>query len=175
MPDLNPGARKALSLYWGAIHTAATQRLSTAETWQAIRDSATAQGLSSPGVSAAAVSVIRGYAGRMARATEAFGKADLGYQVTQDMIATPPWARPLAVQNAAPQYHVTYQRQALDLNGNLTTSWSTLKVSQADLTTVGDLTNLALQSARDMLAATPEEESPTREILGVSQLTVLAV
>lgn len=175
MPDLPPGPRKALGLYWGVIQHAAAQHLPTADLWAAIRGAAAEAGLERPGVSAADVSTIRGYAGAMTRAAEALAKSEPGLGITPSMIATAPWARSLAEQNIAPRYQVTYAREALTAEGVQVSQYSTSIFDGALPDTVGELQNAILADAVDMLAATPPEETPTTQILGVSNLTVLVV
>lgn len=175
MPDLPAGPRKALGLYWGAIQHAAAQHLPTADLWEAIRGAAADAGLESPGVSAIDVSIIRGYAGSMTRATEALAASEPGLGITADMIAEPPWARSLAEQNLTPRYQVTYARQALTADGLEVSQYSTSIFEGTLPDTIGELEAAVLADAVDMLAATPPEETPTTQILGVSDLTILRV
>lgn len=111
----------------------------------------------------------------MTRASEALAKSEPGLGITPAMIATAPWSRSLAEQNIAPKFQVTYARQTLTAEGLEVTQYSTSIFEGQLPNTVSDLNAAVMADAVDMLAATPPEETPTTQILGISDLTILAV
>lgn len=174
MPDLSPGAKRALGLYWGAIEAASSSHMTTADLWTAIRQAAADAGLESPGVNAADVSTIRGYAGRMTRASEALAKAEPGLGLTADLIATPPWARPLAEQNAVTKYQVTYSVNYVTPEGESGSRFLTSVYDQLP-GTVGDLLSGLQVDASELQLAQPEGDYLPGDITGVDTVTILAV
>lgn len=121
-----------------AILSATQARASTAEVWQAIRESATSAathvlgvvlgraptdqeilaGASKylQGIDAAAVSSARGVAGAMVRAHDNLVARDPATQVLADAIARPPWAITVNQQGIREQYRIRVKR-ALTFHG----------------------------------------------------------
>lgn len=108
MAITDPKLRAAYAQYWGVVAESARQGWSTATLWDAIRGAAASLGLDSPGVSASQISTLRGMAGQLQAASDRLQVSPGSFALTGDQIATPPWARPADVMNAAPQYQIRY-------------------------------------------------------------------
>ena len=181
MADLNIRQQRALGTYWGVIQAAAAQHMTTADLWAAIRGAAEQAGLASPGVNASDISVLRGYAGAMVRAADALAASEPGLGLTSSMIATAPWARPLAEQNLSPMFQATYKITGLSPTGAPVEGWLTSVFNTQTLPgTVGELLDQLSQDTLDMIAATPDgEENPSlgdlRDLVGVSAVSVVRV
>lgn len=168
MPDLTPSQTRALG-FWGVIEHATAQRLPTAELWRALRDAAGAAEGEPLGFGAADVSVIRGYANRIATSAAAFNTSDPGVAVDASMVAQAPWARPPDVQNAAPRYQVRYLANTLDPSGNPAQEWRTSMFSGQLPTTVQGVLDAVEQDAIGVAA------EYGHSLLGVDSLQLLAV
>lgn len=181
MADLNPRQQKALGTYWGVIQAAAAQHMTTADLWAAIRGAAEAAGLESPGVNAADISTLRGYAGAMVRAADALAASEPSLGLTSSMIATAPWARSLAEQNLNPMFQATFKITGLSPTGSPVEGWLTSVFNTETLPdTVGGLLDQLQQDTLDMIAATPEgEENPSlgdlRDLQSISAVSVVRV
>jgi hypothetical protein len=165
----------AISKYWGIVMSAATQHLNTADLWGAIRDAAEAAGLASPGVSASAISVVRGQAGRIAAATENLAAAQPELGLDASMIAQAPWSRPLADQNTTPLYQVRFESTVITPEGGTLTQWQTTMVQGSLPGTVGDLTDLVTQDAQLMAAAGGGPGTPRGNLAGIGSISVISV
>lgn len=160
--------QQAISRYWGVVMSAATQHLTTANLWSAIRDAAAQAGLPSPGVSASAISVIRGQAGKIVRATEQLAAAQPELQLTSAMISQAPWSRPLSEQNTVPMYQVRFEQVIATPEGQQTI-WRTSMVQGELPATVGGVQDMVAQDASNMAA---EYEV---DMVGIGQISILAV
>jgi hypothetical protein len=89
---------------YGTIEKATAARMSTAQTWEAIRRGAGGD-LSGIGFRGAqTVSALRGIAARVRDAEYRLAKATGGEALDHRHVGEPPWARPIAERNAAPKY-----------------------------------------------------------------------
>lgn len=139
--ELTPGLAKVIARYGGAIQAAAANHLSTADVWQAIRDSADAQGFETVGVSATDVSRARGIYGRMVRAADTLANADLDSAIDGSMIGQAPWSPPLDVQAAAPEWMATFKLSGVR-DGEPVEEWHSVYLGSDLPDTVGDLWDL---------------------------------
>lgn len=167
MPDLPPAAQKALA-YWPQIEYAASAGLTTADMWGIIRDAAEELGLASPGVSAAGVSTLRGLAGGIQRAAQVLEASPGDRALTAQQFAQAPWSRPLAEQNAFPEYHVRYQHTVI-IDGEETTVWRTSRFAGRYPSTVEELRQDVDEDAEQIADKYGEEH------VGVAGLQLLAV
>ena len=138
MPDLTPRQTKAL-LYWGTIQRAASEHMSTADLWAAIRQqSGTVKG-EPIGFTAADISTLRGYAGRIEQRAQALGALARGDAITSDVIGLAPYARGLDQRNATPEYHVRFVLTTVDSAGNQDFRWATSRYRGTLPPTMADL------------------------------------
>lgn len=148
--DLTPGLSKVIARYGGAIQAAAGNHLSTADVWQAIRDSAAAQGLETLGVSATDVSRARGIYGGMIRAADTLASAERDAPIDSSMIGQAPWSPPLDVQAAAPEWLATFKLSGIR-DGEPVEEWHSVYLGSDLPETVGDLWDL-LGDEADIMA-----------------------
>lgn len=138
MPDLTPRQTKAL-FYWGTIQRAAAEHMSTAELWAAIREqSGTSRG-EPIGFTAADISTLRGYAGRIEQRAQALGALSRSDAITADVVGLAPYARGLDQRNASPEYHVRFVLTTVDSAGNQDFRWATSRYRGTLPATMGDL------------------------------------
>lgn len=150
MAQLNPGQRRALQ-YWGVIESATMAGASTQDLWQRINEHAQHLGYDSAGVSASDIASLRSRAisvRNSARALDRMAPADM---LTNDQIATAPWARELASRNTVPMWQVRMEHNVIRDGQHQTdvrtvVFTGTLPRSRAELETA--LTRDAAQLAR---------------------------
>lgn len=177
MASLIPTVRTALGRYWSEIIGGAARRLNTADLFVTIRDRAAQLGLSTVGVSASAVSTLRGYAGRMLATGERINKAADTAILTSDHIAEAPWARPLQEQNAFPIWNTVIEHTIERPDGSTVTRNQTIVFTGTLPDTIGELRDQISEEAR-LLAEEGGEESegtPKGKSLAVKILMLQAV
>lgn len=127
--------------YWGNILNSAYKGENTADMWTAIRNQAGQYGLDRPGTQAPDVSVLRGYANRIANASRALADADPNDSITADMMAVAPYtANDLNAIAVTPTYHVRFENTIQTTSGEIITVWNTSVFTAADFPgTVGEL------------------------------------
>lgn len=123
MPELTPGARRAMP-YWGTIEHAATEGLGTAELWDAIRAAAGEAGLDSPGVSAADVAQLYGRAVSIQNREGRLDRADDAERMDDRYVSQAPWQRDQAQRDALAQWQVRFEHTVLGPEGP-ETNWRT--------------------------------------------------
>lgn len=146
----NAGRLPSALVYWNNILESVSERASTADTWQAIRDAATALGRDSPGVTVGQVNELRGYAAGIRNASERIGRANPTDTLGPTLTATAPWSRSQGLQNATPMYQIQFEHQTMT-EGQTDTNWRTLMIRGTTPPTVGDLT-ASLDEAGELLA-----------------------
>lgn len=177
MASLTPPQALALGRYWSEIYGGAAARLSTSDMFTNIRQRAADLGLPSVGVSAAAISTLRGYATGIIRAADALGNADPSAPLDSSMIAATPWGRSLAAQNAMPVFNVAFQHTIQQDDGQTVSVWHTITFTGVLPSTVADLQE-AVASEAALLAresAGTSPGSPHGTSLDVSDLSLTAV
>lgn len=135
-PVTNPGPQG----YWGVIQSAAFQKLTTAELWQAISDFEASQGITRPAGMFAAVSAMRALAVAQRVASTLLAKATGQQVIDASMIAQDINARPLNEQSIAPAYRVRYQATVITPEGP-DTVWQTAMFRNYLPSTKEDLLN----------------------------------
>lgn len=177
MANLIPTVRTALGRYWSEIFGGAALRLNTADLFNNIRSRAAQLGLPSVGVSASAISTLRGYAGRMLSAAGRLNRAPDSAIITERHLAEAPWARPLTEQNTLPIWHAIFDHTIQKDDGSVSTIKQTIVFTGTLPDTIGDLRSQVAQEAALMAAeATGESEgTPHGMSLGVDNIMLLAV
>jgi hypothetical protein len=177
MAGLSDQVKLALGRYWPEVYGGAAAGLSTQDLFANIRDRATDLGLFTPGVSASAISTLRGYAGRMLRAADALGNADPTLALDSSMISAPPWARSPAEQAAMPVYHVGFDHTIQGDDGEESVVRQTIIITGALPATVGDLNDLVATEAQLLAQESPgtSTASPHGTSVGVDNLALMVV
>lgn len=177
MASLPSSVANALARYWSEVYGGAANKLSTSDLWDNIRARAQAQGLSSPGVSATAISTLRGYASRMISAADSLAKARPELALTSSLIAEAPWSRPLQDQNAMPIYQVSFQNTIQLEDGSTVTKWQSTTITGQLPPTVGDLYGVASAEAERLAAegTTGSGGTPKGTSLGITGTYILSV
>jgi len=177
MASLSQPVRVAMARYWSEIYGGAAVGLTTADMFSNIRDRALELGLSSPGVPATAVSVLRGYASSMIRAANALNSADSASALTSQHVAEAPWARSVTEQNTSPIWHASFDHTIEADDGSTITTRQTVSIFGAMPPTVGDLRDYVIGEAA-LLAAEGgaiDSGTPHGTSLDVGNISVLAV
>lgn len=177
MADLSAQVRLALGRYWSEIYAGASSHQTTADLFSAIRDRASSLGQTSIGVGAAAVSTLRGYAGRIVSAANSLNAAEDSASLTAQHIAEAPWSRPAQEQATMPVYNVAFQNTIQMEDGSTRTVWQTTTITGTLPGTVGDL-RLAVSRNASLLAAeggVPTSGTPRGTSLGTSDLQITVV
>ena len=164
--------------YWGSILASAYAGASTADMWTAIRGAQQAYGLDRPGTSAPDVSVLRGYANRIANAARSFGAANPGDALTSDMMSVAPYTlNDLNGIATAPTYHVRGFVTTAQADGSVTSNWMTMVYTGSNMPgTVGGVIDSFTSQASDLIsAASGQTGTPTGTLTNVSgfEITVL--
>lgn len=177
MASLSAQVANALSRYWSEIYGGAAQRLSTADLWQNIRDKAQAAGETTTGVTATAVSTLRGFASGMISAANRLAAAEPELSLTSAFIAEAPWSRPLQQQSTMPIYQVGFDNTIELPDGTTSVVRQTITITGQLPQTVGDLYGV-VGSEAGILASEGSVDStttPRGTSLGVDNLQVLSV
>lgn len=169
MPQLTDVQRSALGYWWNLIDAAAREGLTTTETIAMANDVAHSLGQTISFQENTAISQLYGYARRIVNAGNTFQSADPSQFIDSNMIATPPYARDQAEQNAYPLYHVKFQYTYLDQAGVQQTTYKTSVFADVLPETAGDLTAAVLDDA-DAMA-----NKYGHTLLAVSPTEILAV
>lgn len=135
--ELTPG-QKLLLAYWGPIQSAVSERVSTADLWTRVRDSAASEGVVLRGVSALDMNRLRSIAASQRESMRTFQSSRVDQAITGRMIATDISARPLQDQALAPSWIVRFE-QDLVVEGELQTVWRSDTFDGSLPATVGDL------------------------------------
>lgn len=177
MADMSDAVRVALGRYWPEVYGGAAAKLSTQDLFQNIRDRATDLGLPSVGVSASAISTLRGYASRMIASAGRLNSADPSRQLDASLIEEPPWSRSPAEIAAMPVYHVGFDHTIQDDQGNLTTVRQTIVLTGVLPSTVGELTGLVASEAGLLASESPGTSAgtPHGTSVDVGNLAITAV
>ena len=167
MPDLSPQATSALR-FWGVIQAGVSQGATTAELWQAIRESDIGGVGETGGVGAIGVGQLRGMAASIARASGALNRASTDQAIVGSMIADAPWGRPLAEQNTLSQWQVRYLATTITPEGEQQL-YRTATITGTLPGTVGELLDFL------NIAAPGTESGYNYEFVSLSEPTILAV
>lgn len=167
MADLTPSQRELLQ-YWGTIEAAVSAKATTADLWTAVNAAAEAAGNPLSDITAADMSVVRGYANAIQRAAEALNSAESGTTIDNSMIAEAPWARSAAEQNVLGAWQVRFEMTTVE-NGVETTGWFTTLFEGA-LPATTDLLGQAVEEDAANLAADYDVGFG-----GIGRLQILAV
>lgn len=168
MPASEQPRNPALA-YWPQIEYAAAAGLTTADLWGIIGDAAAELGLATPGVSAIDVSRLRGVAGGIQNAARILDATPDERALESRMFAQAPWSRPLAQQNAAPEYHVRYQHTVINSAGEEETIWHTSRFVGRYPATLAELREAVNEDAEQIA------DKYGAEHVGVAGLQLLAV
>lgn len=165
--------------YWGDILASAYQNLSTADMWQAIHRTQQQYGLPKAGASAPDVSVIRGYANKVANASRLLNTSPDSATIGPDMMAIAPYtSRDYNAITTTPAYHVAFKNTVELADGTITEVWQTSVFTAADFPdTVGGLVAAIDTNAQELAAQAGESTSttPRGKSLFTSNLQVLLV
>lgn len=140
--------------YWGTILASAYKRDSTADVYVGIRNSQAEYGLPTLQASVIDISVIRGFATRIANGARAFDAASPGDSITSSMMAVAPYTSnsydAIAVN---PTYQVRYQVTMAAPDGSISTVWSQSVYTTANFPgTVGELQDSVQFNATQTMA-----------------------
>jgi|SRR5690348_10713238 len=177
MASLSSSVANALSRYWSEIYGGAAQKLSTSDLWSNIRAKAQAAGETSAGVSATAVSTLRGYASGMINAANRLAAAEPELALTSAFVAEAPWSRPLQQQSAMPIYQVGFDNEIQLADGSTSVVRQTITITGQLPASVGDLYGV-VGSEADTLASEGSVDStttPQGTSLSVANLQILSV
>lgn len=161
MADMTDAVRVALGRYWPEVYGGAAAKLSTQDLFDNIRQRSADLGLPSVGVSATAISTLRGYASRMIASAAKLNGTNSSQPIDSTMIAAPPWARSAADQAAMPIYHVGFDHTIQDDQGNLTTVRQTIVLTGVLPSTVGELSGLVATEAALLASESPGTSAGT--------------
>lgn len=95
--------------------------------------------------------------------------------LTSDFVSAAPWSRPEQERNALPYYQVRYLADITTPEGEQLSRWQTSMIPGQLPSTVGDLQAWIEQDAAELAAAGGGEGTPRGDLLGVSNMQVLAV
>lgn len=158
--------------YWGAILASAYAGKSTSEMWDAIHAQQQQYGLDKPGASAPDVSVLRGYANRIANAAGAFAAASPSDTLTSDMMAIAPYTMSTHEGIATtPTYQVNYRAVIERTDGTVVERWLTSVYTSIDMPdTVGGVLDAIQADATELAAQGSDSDggTPRGKLLSVS-------
>ncbi len=177
MADLSQPVKTALGRYWSEILAGASQHLSTQDLYNNIRNRATQLGLPTVGVGAQAISTLRGYAGRMQAAANAFNKAGDTDALVASHISQTPWSRSLNEQSLAPVVNVSILHTIEQDDGSTVKRHQTIVIQGALPDTVGQLRQF-LEEEAALLAAEggpADSGTPHGKSLGITDISIMAV
>lgn len=137
---------------WGAIREAANERASTAEIWQAVRESAGRVGATLPPGAFASVNTLRSLAVQLRTAGENFARSAPTDLFSWNMAPLGINARPAGDRELLPMFKVTFDLQTFDPDGNLQTRTVSMIDNYVEGMTVGDVQDLVLDSAEGLAA-----------------------
>ena len=134
-----PGPIASPMAWWGRIQGGVSERATTAEIWDAIRNLAAQENIRLPSDMFLQVNTMRSQAAALRNASEALGRASASTPLTSTFLAPLPYGRTAVEQTLAPAYHVRVEYLAR--RGNETDhSYVTLDYSGGQLpATVGEL------------------------------------
>jgi hypothetical protein len=136
-------------MFWGTIEGAARDRATTADLWSRLQDHADTQGLSGPGLTLADVNALRARASDFINSERNLARANDSYGIDSSMIATAPWERPMAQQDALPMYQVRFEHH-VTVDGVAQTQFRTVMFRGELPATVGDLMDELEGDAQEM-------------------------
>lgn len=137
--------------YWGVASGAVAARATTAEVWAAINAAAQANGQESAGLTLGDFNKLRSAAAGVRNASEYLAQGNPESVIEDAMIGSPPWARPLSEQNAAPMFQARFLHTTADDEGNESADWRTVTFSSGLPPTL-DAFHTALQQDAEALA-----------------------
>lgn len=177
MASLSSSVANALSRYWSEIYGGAAAHLTTADLWDNIRSRAQDLGMSTTGVTATAVSTLRGFAGSMVSAADRLAAAEPELALTSAFVAEAPWSRGLQQQQTMPIYQVGFDNEIELPDGTTSVVRQTITVTGQLPATIGDLYGV-VGSEADTLASEGSVDStttPRGTSLSVDNLQILSV
>jgi protoporphyrinogen oxidase len=177
MASLSSQVANALSRYWSEIYGGAAAKLSTSDMWSNINARAQASGLSSAGVTATAVSTLRGFASSMINAANRLAAADPELGLSAAFIAEAPWSRPLQQQTTMPIYQIGFDNTIELPDGTISVARQTITVTGQLPQTVGDLYGVVGSEAGTLASegSVDSTTTPRGTSLGVDNLQILSV
>jgi len=149
--------------YWGSILASAYAGDSTADMWAGVHQAQAQYGLPKPGASAPDVSVLRGFANRIANGSRTLNAADDTETITSDMMAVAPYTMNTYEGIAAnPTYHVRFLNTVEADDGTVSEKWQTSVFTAVDMPgTVGDLKDTINFNAQNLAAQGGASDSNT--------------
>lgn len=154
---------RALQFY-GAARGAVAGRVSTADFYAALNNAAAAFGQEGHGLSFQEVNQLRSAAVGVRNAAERFQRVPEANAIDARMISVPPYARSLDDRNAQPIYNVGINLHTTDDEGNVTSSYRTVRFTGLMNYTKADLLTLVQQDA-EALAETYGTEYAGHDVL----------
>lgn len=170
---LTDRAAAALGWAFGAIQGATYQGLGTADIWQALRDAAESQGLSTVGLSAADVSSLRGYAGQIRNAADQLSQADPSLGLEPSMVGYAPWSMDQNQLNVAPEYWARVEMTVADEQGNQSTGWVTMTGITSLNMTAGDLQAMIQANAEAAAISEGTGTTPRGSLISTGRVELL--
>jgi hypothetical protein len=158
---------------FGAIQASAYEGATTADVWAGLRDAAAAAGLESPGLSAADVSVLRGYAGQIADATRQLAEADPALGLESSMVGVAPWSMDQNTLNVAPEYWARVEMTVADEAGVQSTGWVTMTGINSLNMTAGDLNAMIQANAEAAAVSEGTGTTPRGSLVSTGRVELL--
>ena len=149
MPDLRPGAQKAMG-FFGIVERAVREQVSQSELWDRLRAHSEQQGVPLAGINAADISQLRAIAGRMYTVSDNLAGMEPHQAITTDVIAEAPWARAPVEQVLNPEWQVRFEHNFLTDEGAMLTQWRTVIFQGGLPATAGDLLSMVEGEAMAM-------------------------
>lgn len=170
---LTDRAASALGWAFGAIQGATYQGLSTSDIWQALRDAAESQGLSTVGLNAADVSSLRGYAAQIRNAADQLSNADPSQGLEANMVGYAPWSMDQNTLNTAPEYWARVEMTVADEQGNQSTGWVTMTGITSLNMTAGDLQSMIQANAEAAAISEGTGTTPRGSLISTGRVELL--
>lgn len=140
---------RAALTYWGVVQHAVQNKATTAELWEAIRQSAADQGWERPGVTLRGINEIRSMAAQTRNADTRLAQTDREAVLGTQHFSEAPWSRPPTDRNLSPMLQIRFEHHTI-VDGELQTNWRTVIHSGILPSTVGDLYDLVDQSGEQL-------------------------
>jgi hypothetical protein len=165
--------------YYGSILASAYANVSTSDMWTAIHGVADQYGLPSPQTQPPDVSVIRGFANKIANGARTLAAADPTDTILPTMMATAPYtSRDQQSIDVNPVYQVRYLNTVQADDGTTSQSWQTSVFTATDFPdTVGGLYDAIQTNATEIAAQSSggSVNTPKGTSINVSNLEITLV
>lgn len=120
------GGRVPLAQYWGVIQRAVSERVTTAELWNMIRNASEAEGYVGTTGGLPEMNRLRGAAAAIRNASDVFRSARDDATITASMFAPDINAKAIPGLSLTPVYRVRFEHTIGTLEGQLVTTWRTI-------------------------------------------------